>query len=146
LTNHKKVIILRSLPPATWSFFDFVYLSGGTPIADWYCALSEHGQNLVDDLLKTNHKTENHLSWMGFRKFLKGEQKGIWELGFCADKVQHRLLGIFDGTKRAVFLMGCYHKGGNYTPSDAMYTALKRKNLLAKGECTLYERTIKLDQ
>jgi hypothetical protein len=146
LTHNKKVIILEVPPAKKWSFFDFVYLSGGTPIKDWHDSLSEYGQEVVNGLLKTNHKTENPINWMGFRKYLKGEQKGIWELGFYAEHRQYRLLGVFSGEKRAVFLMGCYHKGGNYTPPDAMYTALKRKNLLAKGECTLHERPIKFDQ
>ena len=121
LTHNKKVIILKPSPPTTWSFFDFVYLSGGTPIKGWYDSLSEYGQGLVDGLLKTNHKIENPIGWIGFRKYLKGELQGhgIWELGFYADGLQYRLLGIFDGAKRAIFLMGCYHKGGNYTPIDA---------------------------
>jgi hypothetical protein len=140
------VIILKPSLPATWGFFDFVYLSGGTPVKDWYDSLSEYGQVLLDGLLKTNHKTENPINWMGFRKYLKGEQKGIWELGFYADGLQYRLLGIFDGAKRAIFLMGCYHKGGNYTPTDALGTAVKRKKLFAKGECKLHERQVKLDR
>jgi len=146
LTHNKKVIILKPSPSPTWTFFDFAYLSGGTPISDWYNGLSERGQNIVNGLLKANHKIQNPMNWMGFRKYLKGQQKGIWELGFYAEDRQYRLLGVFNGEKRAVFLMGCYHKSGNYTPPDAMYTALKRKNLLAKGECTLHERPIKFDQ
>jgi Phage derived protein Gp49-like (DUF891) len=148
LTNHKKVIILKQSLPAAWSFFDFVYLSGGTPIKDWCDSLSDYGRELVNGLLKTNHKIENPINWSGFRKYLKGELKGegIWELGFYADDVQYRLLGIFDGAKKAIFLMGCYHKGGNYTPIDALGTALKRKKLFAKGECRLHERQVKLDQ
>lgn len=146
MTHNKKVIILKPPPPKTWGFFDFVYLSGGTPIEDWYNGLSEHGQDLIDGLLKANHKIENPINWMGFRKYLKGEPKGIWELGFYADDRQYRLLGIFSGEKKAVFLMGCYHKGGNYTPFDAMYMALKRKNLFTRGECTLHERPVKFDQ
>lgn len=146
LTHNKKVIKLEPSPILRWTFFDFVYLSGGTPIRDWYDGLSEQGQNLVMGLLKANHKIENPINWVGFRKYLRGQQRGIWELGFYAEDRQHRLLGVFNGEKKAVFLMGCYHKGGNYTPPDAMYTALKRKNLLAKGECTLHERPIKFDQ
>lgn len=140
------MIILKPSPVPTWTFFDFVYLSGGTPISDWYDGLSEQGQNHAEALLKANRKIGNPINWMGFRKYLKGAQKGIWELGFYAEDRQYRLLGVFNGEKKAVFLLGCYHKGGNYTPADSMYTALKRKNLLAKGECTLHERSVKFDQ
>lgn len=90
MTHNKKVITLKPPPPRTWGFFDFVYLSGGTPIEDWYDGLSEHGQDLLDGLLKANHKIEIPINWMGFRKYLKGEQKGIWELGFYADDRQYR--------------------------------------------------------
>ena len=72
--------------------------------------------------------------------------QGIWELGFFADYRQQRLLGVFDGAKRAVFLMGCYHKGGNYTPPDALGTSLTRKSMLQKGQCKLYERKIQTDR
>lgn len=148
LTNHKKVIILISLPEV-WSFWDFVYLSGGTPIQDWYESLSDHGRQLFDNMLKVNQKTENHLNWMGWRKYLKGGKlkgEGIWELGFSSDDRAYRILGIFDGQKRAIFLVGCYHKGGNYTPTDALQTALDRKNLHLRKGCQLHERKIKADR
>jgi hypothetical protein len=151
LTHNKKVIILKPSTPstlATWTFFDFGYVSGGTPIQDWYDGLSEYGKQLLNDILKNNKKIANHLQWSGFRRYLKGGEmqgQGIWELGFFADDRQYRLLGVFDGEKRAVFLMGCYHKGGNYTPPDALGTALTRKNMLQKGQCKLYERKINTD-
>ena len=125
-----------------------MYLSGGKPIQDWYDGLSDRAQQLVNNILKTNQKIENHLNWMGWRKYLKGGQmkgQGIWELGFSDDRA-YRLLGIFDGQKRAIFVMGCYHKGGNYTPTDALSTALDRKNLHLRRECKLYERKIDTDR
>ena len=152
LTNHKKVIILAlpaKAPPTEWTFFDFGYVNGGTPIADWYNALSDQGTLRLDALLKNNKKVADHSQWMGFRKYLKGGEmkgQGIWEIGFPADKRQYRLLGVFDGAKRAVFLMGCYHKGGNYTPPDALGTSLTRKSLLQKGQCKLHERKINTDR
>jgi hypothetical protein len=144
------VIILRSSAPtpALWTFFDFCYVSGGTPIQDWYDALSDRGQLQVDNLLKNNQKIDDHSNWVGFRKYLKGgEMRGqkIWELGFFDDR-QYRLLGMFNGSKRAIFLMGCYHKGGNYTPPTALGTALTRKNMLQKGQCELHERKIRIDR
>ena len=150
MTNHKKVITLTASPaaPLRWRFFDFCYVSGSNPIEDWYSTLSDRGQTLLNALLKNNQKTENHLQWMGFRKFLKGgvmKGEGIWELGFF-DERQYRLLGIFDGAKRAVFLMGCYHKGKSYTPPNALETALERKKMKGRGEYKLNERQIKTDQ
>jgi len=123
-------------------------MSGSNPIENWYSTLSDHGRTLLDALLKNNQKTESHLQWIGFRKFLTGGEmkgEGIWELGFF-DERQYRLLGIFDGAKRAIFLMGCYHKGKNYTPPNALDTALERKKLKVRGDCKLDERKIKTDQ
>jgi hypothetical protein len=148
LTNHKKVIILPSPPAPQWSFFDFVYLSGSKPISDWYeNETSDRGRLSFDALLKNNQKIPNHLEWGGFEKYMKGRLKGhqIWQWKIPGE-VQYRMLGVFDGPKRTVFLMGYYHKGGVYTPPDALETALKRKKLLERRECTLNERKIKIDQ
>jgi hypothetical protein len=99
----------------------------------------------LNTLLKTNSKIDHPLQWMGSLKYLKGEMTGIWEIRFY-DGVQQRLIGIFDGAKRAVFLTGCYHKGGNYTPTDALATALKRKTLWETGVCIkTNERQIETD-
>ena len=146
MTNHKKVIFLPKPSAELWQFFDFTYFNGNNPIQDWYETLSDHGQGILDSLLKANSKIALPVNWMGSLKFLKGEMQGIWEMRFY-NGVQYRLLGIFDGLKRAVFLMGCYHKGGNYTPTDALSTTLKRKKLWETGECVKSnERKIKTDQ
>ena len=148
MTNHKKVILLTSPTPPLWSFFDFVYLNGSTPISDWYeKELSDRGQLSFDAMLKNNQKTANHLEWSGFEKHMRGKLKGhqIWQWKIPGE-VQYRILGVFAGPKRAVFIMGYYHKGDNYTPPDALETALKRKKLLDRGECKLAERKIKTDQ
>jgi hypothetical protein len=146
LTNHKKVIILPS-PAQVWTFWDFVYLGGSTPIENWYeTEISDRGRLSFDALLKNNQKTPNHLEWSGFKKYMKGPLKGhqIWQWEIPGE-VQYRMLGAFDGLKRAVFLMGYFHKGTIYTPPDALETALKRKKLLDRRECALNERKIKID-
>jgi hypothetical protein len=140
------VIVLEKPKPDLWRFFDFTYSNGNNPIQDWYDGLSDYGRGVADAMLKANHKVEHPLNWVGFRKYLKGEMREIWELGFF-DGVQYRILGIFDGPKQAVLLMGCYHKGGNYTPTDALATTLKRKNLWQTGACIKSnERKVKTDQ
>jgi hypothetical protein len=130
-----------------WAFFDHVE-GGRNPIADWYDTLSEEAQFQFDALLKSCAKTENHLHWLGFRGFLKGKLKDqrIWELGFHADKRQYRLLGIF-GKRSATLLVGCYHKGGNYTPTDVLETAVKRAKGQREGKegVSVYARQINTD-
>lgn len=139
------MIILQKPQVGLWRFFDFTYANGNCPITDWHGSLSDFGRRLLNTLLKINSDVEHPLQWMGSLKYLKGEMAGIWEIRFY-DGVQQRLLGIFDGAKRAVFLAGCYHKGGNYTPTDALATALKRKKLWETGECIkANERQIEAD-
>ncbi|MBI3603517.1 MAG: type II toxin-antitoxin system RelE/ParE family toxin [Nitrospirae bacterium] len=143
MQNHKKVILLKS--PYIWRFFDYVE-GEGNPIDGWYQNLGEEARDFFDDLLKNLAKIENHLEW-GIRGFLKGKYQSerIWELGFKAEDKQYRILGIFDGTKRAVMLMGCYHKQRVYTPANALDTAYQRAKNLSAKKATIHERKIKTD-
>jgi hypothetical protein len=84
---------------------------------------------------------------MGF-KYLQGKPKeeSIWQLDFVADRRQYRVLGVFgQGRKKAVLILGCYHKGDLYTPREALETARKRAKTLREGKAELYERKIKSD-
>jgi hypothetical protein len=137
------VIFFPSPPLPQWRFFDFVYWSGGNPINAWYeNELSNRGRFSFNALLKVNSKIANHLEWTGVEKQMQGELKGhqVWQWRISGE-VQYRILGSFAGLKRAVFLMGYYHKGGVYTPPNALKTALDRKKLLDQGVCELNERT-----
>jgi len=142
LTNHKKVIILPSPPAPQWSFFDFVYLGGREPIGDWYeNEISDRARFSFNALLKNNEKINNHLEWSGVDKQMQGELKGhqVWQWKISGE-VQYRILGVFAGLKKAVFLMGYHHKGNVYTPSNAIQTTLERTKLLDQGACRLNER------
>lgn len=130
-----------------WSFWDFQYSADSNPIEDWYQSLSEEARDEFDALLKANRKTESHLNWLGFRKFLKGKLKPerIWELEFHADKRAYRVLGKFGASrKQAIFLIGCYHKGGIYTPTDALDQAVRRARILAERKL-ICERQVQED-
>ncbi len=149
LTYNKKVIESDS---RVWSFVDFVYpidsnpTNDSNPIEDWYSGLSEEAQDDFDGLLRDAHKTESHLNWIGWKRFLKGAARPerIWELQFVADNRQYRILGKFGSVrKQAILLCGCYHKQGNYTPTDAIETACKRSKALKNGDGRLHERQIK---
>ena len=142
MTNHKKVIAFHNAPLPLWSFFDFVYLAGRNPIDDWYeNELSDRARFSFNALLKNNEKIANHLDWSGVDKQMQGELKGhqVWQWRIVGE-VPYRILGVFAGLKRAVFLMGYYHKGAVYTPPNALKTALERKKLLDQGACKLSER------
>ena len=144
MTYHKKVIEFPS--SGIWSFFDFGYPNGTNPIQDWYQELSDDAKLDFDGLLKDNHKTENPINWIGFRRYMKGKLKAekIWELGFFADGRHYRVLCKCGSIrKQAILLIGCYHKGQVYTPADALETAYKRAKALS--EEGLHERKIRYD-
>lgn len=144
--THKKKVIYLVEPPTEWSYYDYVHLNNTNPIQEWYDDLPEDIQDIFDGLLKINQKTKQPLQWIGFRKYLKGgdlKKYGVWELEFKGeDTLAHRLMGIFDGAKRAIFLVGCYHKGNNYTPSNALDTAADRAAKYHQKRALIRERKI----
>lgn len=144
MRNHTKVIFLPS--PPKWSFFDYVR-EGRNLIEEWYRELSDEAKFNFDAVLKNQRKIESHLNWTGF-KYLKGRPKEerIWQLDFIADKRQYRILGVFgEGRKNAVLILGCYHKGDNYTPQDALEMARKRAKALRERKAEIRERTVNSD-
>src|ERR1035437_6990317 len=72
-------------------------------------------------------------------KGVKASQvRGLGELRWISGKKQHRLLGFFgDGVWYAV--LGCTHKQSIYSPTDALATAVKRKNEIQKVEVKTVE-------
>jgi hypothetical protein len=84
---------------------------------------------------------------MGFRHFLKGKagkEYRIWELGFKADRREHRVFGIFGDVRRqAVLLLGCYHKMRVYTPPNAIDMACKVAREIKAGKVNFHEREIR---
>ncbi|HKT13417.1 MAG TPA: hypothetical protein VJW77_16480 [Terriglobia bacterium] len=142
MKNHKKVI---SFPSGHWRYFDYVP-GARNEIEDWYRGLSEDAQDLLASLLKTNQKVDSPINWVGLR-FLKGKYKEerLWELRFFADNRQQRLIGTFgNNRKEAIFLIGCYHKEGDYHPRNCLDTALRLAKAAKKGGNTC-ERKVEQD-
>jgi hypothetical protein len=142
--------VIDSNEPENWTFVDCTVLSTGRrPFEEWYQKkLSDGGRFTLDGLLKTIHKTKNHLEWMGFRGFLKGKaaEYRIWELGFKADGRQYRVFGMFGAVrKRAILLGGCYHKMVVYSPPNAISSACKVAREIKAGRVIWNERKIKTD-
>jgi hypothetical protein len=136
-------MILSPLP-TQWTFWDY-FVETNNPIEAWHQSLSYDARYLFDNILKDISKTEIPIQWGGWRGFLQGQLKSerIWELGFRADKRQYRIFGKFGNqNKQVVLLMGCYHKGRNYTPTAALDTAYKRAVELREGKASLHERKI----
>ena len=136
--------MIQSSGKEEWTFWDFVFFGGSNPIEEWYQSLSEEGMFRFDSLLKTNGKTALPNNWVG-SKFLRGKpaKYRIWELRFFADGRQYRVLGNFgEGRRQAVLLLGCYHQGRVYKPTDALEQAVKRAKMLAEKGATVYERPV----
>lgn len=139
-------VILSSSKSNGWSFWDY-----GTQEANlfdvWYSSISEEGRDLIDGILKACRDTDDHRQWLAFKRFLKGKYKPqkIWELRFKANRCEHRVLGIFSKNKSAILLMGCYHKGNNYTPTSALDIANERAKAVRSGRWVAYARTISTD-
>ncbi len=122
--------------------------AGNNLIQEWVNSLSEDAELMFNALLKNIRRTENHLHWVPFRRFLQGRSKEerICELGFRADRRQYRVLVSFGpGRKEVTLLMGCYHKQRVYTPRDAVDEARKRSKALAEGRATRHERQVRDD-
>lgn len=147
---HKKVIpFTRGQKPqnSVWSFEDYAE-SGRSQIKSWYDhELSEEARLKFDTLLKNSAKIENHLHWGGFKQ-MKGKlaEVRVWQLDFKADRRQYRLHGVFRGSKKAVLLSGCFHKGDVYTPSNALNTAYERAKAVREGRAETIERQIKFNE
>lgn len=108
---------------------------------------SEEVQYELGAMLKNIQAVENHLEWVFWRGYLRGapQPHRIWEIGFKAEGRQWRLLGAFRGEKKAVLLVGCYHKGKVYTPPDAMDSAITRVKALKEGRATTNVREVQKD-
>ena len=130
-----------------WAFEDFVYPNGNNPVESWCEQQTEEVQETLNSALKNMAGTDNHLDWITWRGYLRGSAKKqkIWEIGFFAEGRQHRILGVFSGSKVVILLGGCYHKGKVYEPHDAIETAIKRATALKEGRATTNARQIDSD-
>jgi hypothetical protein len=145
LPNNKKVIPFPQ--SGLWTFYDWVDGDGSNPIEKWLAGESEEVQMTFNSTLKEARKRKNHLEWPCLRHKMKGKPgaEGAYELGFKAVGRQYRLLVKFDGVLQVVILCGCFHKGDQWTPADALETTVKRAKALSQGKASRRERTIQDD-
>ena len=145
MPNNKKVI--PSSQSGLWTFYDWVDGDGSNPIEKWLAEQSNEVQMTFNSMLKEARKRRNYFDWPCFRHKMNGKpgSEGAYELGFKADGRQYRLLVKFDGELQTVILCGCFHKGGKWTPTDALETTVKRARALSQGKASRRERTIQDD-
>jgi hypothetical protein len=129
----------------TWRFFDFVYPNGTNPVEEWYKKEAEEVRDMLDAILKENHRIDNPINWV-YSKQLKGKLRGLWEFRYHCS-CQYRVVGCFGpARKQATLLVGCYHKGKIYTPTNALDLAVKRAGMLTRKEAGRHERKIRMDR
>jgi hypothetical protein len=146
LTDNKKVIVLMA-QVAPWTLWDYVSPAPAkrNAVADWYRkTLSIQAKADFEALLRGLAKTDSPDKWPGWKGYMHGKQIGLWHIGFKADKRQYRVIGMMapEGRKRALLLIGYYHKQGRYVPDGALDTAVQRKKKLENGEASLDERKV----
>lgn len=112
---------------------EFASAAGRKAISDWRGRLSPARRAIFDVFLSRLCRMER---WpAGICDPVKGRQnKGIWELRWTAEKVEHRILGYFAGPREFVMLAGCTHKGRVYDPPQVFATAADRRRMIDAGE------------
>lgn len=124
-----------------WKFFDFGYMGSGAAIENWYQGQEEETQDMFDETVEGCRNVQNHLDWPHFKHLHgKSQQHGIWEIGFRSERREYRILGIFDGAKRAVLLGACFHKQKVYMPPGTIDEACHKVSVFRRGEGQLHER------
>ena len=114
-----------------WSFAQYKSASGRRVITDWRKNLTPARRASLDLFLNRIGKME---TWTpDICKKLKGYSE-FWELRWVAEKVEHRIFGYFDGSRRFVMLAGCTHKGRVYDPPGVFDTINDRKRKLSQSE------------
>jgi hypothetical protein len=118
-----------------WRFNGYIHPGGRDAIADWYRHQDERVQGAFDVVLE-HLQQRVRADWRrpAF-DLLSGKMRGIGEVRFQANRVQHRILGFF-GPANAEFtlLIAASKKGRSYNPRDALDTAVKRRaEVLADG-------------
>ena len=123
-----------------WTFKCIIIKKGKSPIEDWYHGLSPRAQSRLDRVLEyLEDRPQADWDIKYFKQLTKA--KGICEIRFFVDKVQHRPLVIFSPLKRheLVFVLPAIEKGGKFVPKDAINQAVNRAKKLSAGEYTVKE-------
>jgi hypothetical protein len=125
----------------------YVSPAGNPKIADGYAGLSVQEKADTDAFLEMMRKIKdwqmpNYRPQLKAIKGVKSSQmRGLGELRWQSGNKQQRLLGFFgDGVWYAV--IGCTHKQNIYDPTDALVTAVKRKNEIQRREVETVEYSL----
>ena len=111
-----------------WTFRTYVSRNGVQEVLQWYDAQSPKTQAAFDQQLRTLRQMEPHEWTEPYVKKLRGQCTGLVEIGFKADRVQHRPLGCYGPSNLEFTILLCAREiGDRFDPLDACAIALKRK-------------------
>lgn len=122
-----------------WTFKCFRETDGSSPVKTWYDSLSKKAQAKFDvarDYLKQNPVND----WQRPHYApLHGPCRGLGEIRFKMDNVQHRVLGFFGPGRMEFTLLCCdIEKGGKLSKSTCDI-ALKRRDTIMQHQGRAYE-------
>ncbi len=112
---------------ALWTFRSYVSVRGVDVIREWYGEQSDRTQAKFVSRLKFLSQTPRPGWKREHFDLLGGKCKGLGEIRFLSDSIQHRPLGFF-GPDRAEFtlLICAQEKNGRFVPKDACEIGLAR--------------------
>jgi hypothetical protein len=111
---------------ALWTFRCYVSPSGRDMFQDWYDDQSEAVQAAVDVAFEYLIQRQRDEWRRPAFDLLSGKMHEVGEVRFKVDK-QYRIFGFFGpNVSEFTMLVGASKKGNNYTPRNALETALER--------------------
>ena len=121
-------------------FLDYISPAGNNKIEEWYESLYSEEARTEFDVLLGNLEVLDSWSKPAFRRLKGSKYKGLGEICFIADKIQHRVIG-FSGpeTGQYTLLIGCTHKQRVYTPANALDTAVRRMRQVKSSKVEVHE-------
>ncbi len=102
-------------------------------MTDWYNELPERTRVKFDRRLV--YLRQIALWQMPHYKLLSGKPlKGLGEIRWKSDNLQHRVVGFQRENREFVMLIGCTHRQNVYDPPSALKTAAARMKDVKNGE------------
>ncbi len=120
------------MKPIKWTFRSFVSDTGRRLVHEWYDGQSPDVQAAFDTALEYLQVQPPHKWVRPHVGILSGKCKGLIEIIFKADNVQHRPLGFYSPSHIFTIVFFATEKGGELKPKDACKTAIDRKSLIEK--------------
>jgi hypothetical protein len=115
-----------------WTLKAFTQDGKTTIVSEWYEDQTEAVQAAFEARLEFLTAQPPHVWQRPYVGTLKGECKGLIEIIFEVNNVQHRPIGYFSGKMEFTFLAFATERGGKFDPRKVCAIAKRRKALIEK--------------